>query len=315
MTNSSLPLALSSVSIAEIYQAATGRAAGRNRASGGLLVRCPSSAHEDAHPSCLIKPDDGVWTCFSCNRRGGKLDIVIASGHARDRSAAALWLAHNLGRRRELQEQPKAERWSGDRAEKILVATHSYVDADAVLTEQILRYRVAGGGRTKSFLTRRPNGAGEWIYHHAARCERGDCPCRGSGPLANTVPPVVPYNLPSVIAAGAAGRQCLLVEGESDADVLTRLGFVASTNQHGVDFQYPAAWHRYFDAVSRWVVLCDSDEPGRRAAAERAAFLGPLARVVDLFPGDIADKHGRDVSDWRESLLTIFRAALACATR
>jgi DNA primase len=136
----------------------------------------------------------------------------------------------------------------------------------------------------------------------------------------------LPYNLPAIVAAGKTGRTGILVEGEGDADALTAIGFTSCTNPYGVDFQYPMNWHRYFDAVPRWIVVCDSDAPGRKAAAERALFIGPSATIVDLFPDDTSEKHGRDVSDWRdmhhgtpeqqrESLLAIFRAALARATR
>jgi hypothetical protein len=289
---------LPSVSVIEIYEAVTGVSAGKNRVSGGLLVRCPSADHNDAHPSCLLKPGEGVWTCFSCRAKGGKLDLVVASGHARDRSMAAAWLVHNLRRPQDLQEQPRSEHWSGERAGKTLVATHSYFDADAVLAEQFLRYRVGGGGRSKQFEIRRPDGAGNWIYHHRSQCERPTCACHGTGTLARVVPPILPYYLPGMLSAGRDGRTGILVEGEGDADALIALDFAASTNPYGVDFQYPQNWHRFFDTVPRWIVICDSDTPGRKAAAERTLFLGPSATVVDLFPNDVATKHGRDVSDW-----------------
>jgi hypothetical protein len=325
MTHSFLPLPdLRSIGIDKIYQAAASNSAGTNRASNGLLVRCPASNHDDVHPSCLLNLSVGIWTCFGCSAHGDKLDLIIAAGRARTRSEAAAWLAENLSRRpRALQAQPRAQTRSlvaGVVASvRQLVATHAYQSASGDVVYEIRRFAVGASGGEKTFTTRRPDGLGNWIYHRSAACERAQCPCRGSGPLARRELTPVPYNAPALLAAGRDGRG-VLCEGESDADRLIALGFVASTNAFGTNFKYPETWRKYFDAVPRWIVICDADLPGRKAAAERAAWIGPTAIVVDLFPSDDATSHGRDVSDWlserpgtvdqqRAALIDLLRAA------
>jgi hypothetical protein len=290
------------ISIRDVYEYAMGLAATTHRYGGRLLVRCPDRNHEDVHPSCLLKPDLGVWRCQACGAKGGKLDLVVAAGHATSRAQAREWLARATGLPNVVRPQPalKDHRRQNEHSAREIRAVHSYCSEDGTVTEQCVRYRVdaVDGSREKTFDMRRPDGTGNWIYHHRARCDRPTCACAGTGRLATIVPPVLPYRLPGILAAGREGRTAILVEGEGDADRLTALNLTATTNSYGTDFQYPSSWKRFFDAVPRWVVLCDADDPGRKAAAARAAFIGPTAIVVDLFPRDVAKKGGRDVSDW-----------------
>lgn len=152
--------------------------------------------------------------------------------------------------------------------------------------------------RPKDFDMRRPDGAGKWIYHHRAACERATCPCHGDGPTARDVPAMVPYNLTGLLRAAREQRTAILVEGEGDADRLIELGFIATTNPYGTRFQYPQSWHHWFDTIPRWIVIPDADVPGRQAANERAAFIGVNAIVADLYPERTDRKNGPDISDW-----------------
>lgn len=294
---------LESLSILDIYQLVMGLSAKTHRYGPRYLVRCPSQEHEDVHPSCLLKPKGDVWGCRACDAGGGKLDMVVAAGKARTRMDAREWLSRMTGRALYLAPQPglkERERRDTPRGERRITEVYSYSDADGTVIEQCVRYVVTGDNlrRPKDFDMRRPDGAGSWIYHHRASCDRTTCPCHGNGPLARVVPPLVPYRLPELLAGGAQGRTGILVEGESDANRLAELGFIATTNPFGTEFEYPQAWKRWFAAVPRWVVIPDADLAGRKAAAERAAFIGPTAIVADLYPGRTDTKNGPDVSDW-----------------
>src|SRR5260221_7270086 len=63
------------------------RSAGRQltgpQPNGEYLVQCPfPEAHRngDAHPSCRLNPEKGVWRCDPCGRGGGMTDLAVALG-------------------------------------------------------------------------------------------------------------------------------------------------------------------------------------------------------------------------------------------
>jgi hypothetical protein len=109
--------------------------------------------------------------------------------------------------------------------------------------------------------------------------------------------PRVPYRLPGLLAADRAAV-VYVVEGEKDADALTALGLVATTNPGGA-----GKWMRLHPSTAdafagrRVAVLPDNDDPGRRHAREVAGSLaGTAARVAVLALPGLADKG--DASDW-----------------
>ena len=80
--------------IRSVYHEMTGLPVpGCSRASSGsVLVHCPCSDHNDAHPSCSLNFVKGVFYCHSCGRGGGVLDLPVAAGVAENRSGAAVVL-------------------------------------------------------------------------------------------------------------------------------------------------------------------------------------------------------------------------------
>jgi hypothetical protein len=76
----------------DIYSAVTGNQVNTVERGGQVRVICPSVEHRESRASCDVRPVDGVWRCRSCNAGGGKFDLVIAAGQARDRAGAARWL-------------------------------------------------------------------------------------------------------------------------------------------------------------------------------------------------------------------------------
>lgn len=45
-------------------------------------VRCPLDLHPDKHPSAGVNLDKGVWKCFTCDRGGDALTIIMEREHA-----------------------------------------------------------------------------------------------------------------------------------------------------------------------------------------------------------------------------------------
>jgi hypothetical protein len=125
--------------------------------------------------------------------------------------------------------------------------------------------------------------------------------------------PKLPYYLPELLAAAPA-TPVYVVEGEKDADALSRLGFVATCNSEGADTckggKWPPELNEYFR--DRHVcILPDNDHAGRVHAQHVARNLDLIAasvRVVEL-PGLLPKG---DVSDWLESDPTGARLVREC---
>ena len=120
------------------------------------------------------------------------------------------------------------------------------------------------------------------------------------------------YNLPKVVDAVNKGELVFVVEGEKDADNLTMLGFVATTNPFGA-----GKWH---DEYSNYlknadvVIIPDNDEVGRRHAEQVARSLVGKAKRIRLLELPNLPPKG-DVSDWlaaggtKEALLKLAEQA------
>ena len=150
-----------------------------------------------------------------------------------------------------------------------IVATYDYHAADGTLAYQVIRRD------PKGFSQRRPDGQGGWIYNLEG-VER------------------VLYGLPALLAADPA-TPVYVVEGEKDADALTRLGCLATTNPGGAK-----KWQPAYGEVLRGrsvVILPDNDEAGEEHAGMVArALLGVGASVRVVALPNLPEKG--DVSDW-----------------
>lgn len=211
------------------------------RNGSGWMAKC--AGHEDDHASLSVKEGDSGRTLFRCFAGCATEAIVAAMGL----SMADLF--------------PESE------PAKTIVSTYDYRDADRQLLYQVVRYS------NKTFLQRRPDGAGDWIWNR------------------NGTTPVL-YRLPEL--RQAPDRLVFITEGEKDADRLAVLGLIATTNVTGA-----GKWHDEYNAEfagRKVVILPDNDEPGRAHAAQVAAALLPVAaevRIVALpgLPpkGDVSD--------------------------
>ena len=134
-----------------------------------------------------------------------------------------------------------------------IVETYDYRDEGGALLFQVVRLD------PKDFRQRRPDGRGGWIWN-----------------LQDTRR--VPYRLPELIDAVAAGKTICIPEGEKDAENLHAVGFAATTNPGGCK-----KWRDEFSQHLRGadvVVLPDNHAEGREHADLVVASLRGVARSV-----------------------------------
>jgi len=160
-----------------------------------------------------------------------------------------------------------------------IVATYPFQDANGrVVFEKVRR-------EPKDFRIRhQPINGADWVW------KKPELP---SYPL---------YHLPDVQTAKADGCPIYFVEGEKDADRLTGLGLIATTNFEGASEKakkpkWRTEYSEQLSGTSRVVLIPDNDEPGqahmRNIARQLRGKVGDL-RWVEL-PG-LPTKG--DVSDW-----------------
>jgi hypothetical protein len=124
----------------------------------------------------------------------------------------------------------------------------------------------------KSFIQRRPNGNGGYIYN-----------------LKGTR--LVPYRLPEIIDA----QEIIIVEGEKDADNVKALGFTGTTSPMGAK-KWRAEFNDYFRNKDI-VLIPDNDNEGREHMAQVGASLNGIVKSVKWIDlPDLASKG--DISDW-----------------
>lgn len=105
------------------------------------------------------------------------------------------------------------------------------------------------------------------------------------------------YNLPALINA-PADETIFIAEGEKCADALKKLGLTATTNIYGA-----GKWRdEYAEALTgrQVVIFPDSDEPGRKHAAQVAQSLAGKAASVRVIELPNLPAKG-DVTDWIEA--------------
>jgi hypothetical protein len=160
------------------------------------------------------------------------------------------------------------------------VATYDYRDEAGELLFQVCRYELPGGKKT--FSQRRPDGRGGFINSLDL----------GAGRKVRQVL----YRMVDLKAFPDASP-VIVVEGEKDADAVTKLGMVATT------ISGAAKWSPELAEPLRGrdvVILPDCDDEGEKKAAAAMAALAGIAKTVKLvrLPGL---PHKGDVSDYLET--------------
>jgi len=207
----------------------------------------------------------------------GSLSIDLAKGHWFDHEANTGGGVFDLIKRQG-HEQPAVwllrEGLLATPRPQPRILSYDYRDERGTLLFQVVRHE------PKRFSQRRPDGRGGWIWN-----------------LQDTRR--VPYLLPDLVKAVAAGETIYVPEGEKDVDKLRAIGFAATTNPGGCK-----KWHSEYSEHLRGadvVVLPDNHLEGREHGDEIVASLRGIARrtrVLDIgkYWAECPDKG--DISAW-----------------
>jgi hypothetical protein len=233
---------------------------GRN---GSFDIQCP--AHNDHSPSGSLKEvtpgGDVLVHCYA----GCTFD-AIRNGLGLPASA---FFAHSDGSGGS-DRSDRRDNGSDSAGVREVAATYSYRNLLGVEVFQAVRTE------PKGFFQRSPDGRGGY---------------RNSVKNAE----MVLYRLPELRAGISAAKTVFVAEGEKDADAVSALGLVATTNPGGA-----GKWREQYSATlanADVVILPDNDEPGRRHAQAVARSLhGKAASVRVLSLSGLPEKG--DVSDW-----------------
>ena len=224
---------------------------------GQWTAKCP--AHDDRHNSLSISTGDDGRILLRCHAGCSAEKITDAMGL----SVKDLFLTDS-------KPQKSSE----------IIATYNYYDDSGKLLAQKQRRA------DKSFVWRRPDGKGGWIYKRQG----------------------VPHRL---YVAGELEKAVFLCEGEKDADNIRKLGYCAAS---GADGAGTGKWRKEYTEQLKGCTVCimqDNDTVGREYAQETAAALRKVCTSVQVF--DLATvwpdipEHG-DISD----LIARFGKEKAC---
>ncbi|WP_172123196.1 AAA family ATPase [Devosia sp. 919] len=305
-----------------------------NPGRGDMWACCPF--HAENSPSFHADAQKGTYHCFGCGKSGDHfafLSELIGMGFPEAVETVARMAGISLPdgpsgpHERQPPEQPRVTRTlpqpSAGEIKPEIVKTYDYTDRDGALLYQVCRLQRKlpdgtwaknkdGKGTWKTFLQRRPDGAGKWIWSLAAgefmRRTGGDWRIYDSKKFSegmetrffesggdHTI-----YRHPAVEIAIAAGEPVLIVEGEKDADTAVDLGFCGTTNSSGSKHWTDAHAACFRDAD---VVIClDNDEAGARAdtLAKSLKGIARRVRVLDFAQVIPGFTHKGDITDWVE---------------
>src|SRR5262245_2302869 len=211
--------------------------------------------------SLAIDIKKASWFDHEANVGGGVFDLVRRQGHEQP----AAWL-----RSEGLLGAPQAAR----RAAPRIVKTYDYHSESGDLLFQVVRFE------PKDFRQRRSDGHGGWVW------KMGDTRR-------------VPYRLPELVKAVAAGETIFIPEGEKDVDNLHAIGLAGTTNTGGIK-----KWRSEYSEHLRGadvVVLPDNHVEGREHSAQVVASLRGIAkrvRVLDIGKHWNGCPDKGDISDW-----------------
>ena len=213
---------------------------------------------------------DGSWAHCTREEHAGGLALNSGSNTYAHRLAGDC----DCGSRHD--PYPRSRKEEAKRS-KTFVAAYDYRDEVGVLSYQVLRYRYDDNGE-KSFLQRRPDGNGGWVYNLDGVTR-------------------FPYRLPELLVA-PLDTPIYVPEGEDDVDRLVSLGLVATCNSGGAG-KFPPEFAPWFEG-RRVVLIQDNDKDGERHMAKTAPILLPLAEAVKVIDFPELDEHS-DVSDWLDA--------------
>jgi len=219
---------------------------------------------------CPAHPD--VKESLSVRQAGDRAKVKCFAGCDDRDVLAALGLAVA-----DLFDEPRQQRDGGDwtpwrdKCDCRPVARYPYVDEHGELLYEVVR------GEHKEFAQRRPDPSSRSGWRWSLGGVRQ-----------------VPYRLPQVIEAVAAGRTVWICEGEKDVAALERAGEAATTNSGGAD-----AWR---DELDQWlrgadvVIVVDRDDAGYKRGADLRRRLAAVAKSVKVVEPAV-DREKADAHD------------------
>lgn len=307
----------------------------KGRDSGDVRWAC-CPLHGESTPSFKADDRDGFWKCHGCGEGGDQFKFLMLlngvdfpAAVAEVAAIAGIALPDGTGggkparppeQPRQTKERPQPS--AGDIRPEI-VKTYDYTSRDGDLLYQVVRMQRKmpdgswartkdGKGTWKTFLQRRPDGGGKWIWSLSPG-EFMRRPGRDwrvfdrekfadgmetrffAAGAEHTI-----YRHPAVEEAIADGKVTLVVEGEKDADTAVGLGFCGTTNSSGSKHWTDVHSACFRDAD---VVIClDNDAAGDRADKLAKSMKGIARRIrvlnfADHVPGF---DHKGDITDWVE---------------
>ncbi len=287
------------------------------------MSRPPDDVRFGNRGSVSINYTTGQWYDFENKRGGGIKELIRVHKEIDDRDAAIAY-AEECRQNLENDEKPRSNGIviTGQRHQREVEATYSYCDASGQVAFEVVRSVLkqgenyvldACGKRIKTFSQRRPSGlpdrdwlwgldAGEymrpgpgkdWISFNATKFNQ--YPATRQRKVFNTAAPVLPYQLPDLLKAVAAGQTICIVEGEKKVDLIRGFGFPATCCAGGAKKWRPE--HSVYLKGADVVLLPDNDLVGREhvtAIAESLSSSARRIRVLEL--PDLPEKG--DVVDW-----------------
>jgi hypothetical protein len=227
------------------------------------LACCP--AHDDTNPSLSV----GV--------KGGKILLHCHAGCDNQSIVDALGLKMSDlmpddGKREERFERG-AKKQAAKAEKKSPVKTYEcsyyYHDDKGQAIYKVDRFRLSSGGKTFVQMRRDDDVVDGWSYG-----------------LSGGNVKRVPYHLPHILAAGKAGKQVVIFEGEKDVDnYRVAIGGVATCNAAGAG-KWERGWGDYFKGVTAILIVADND-PETIEKTKRGK------KVVESFAA--GQKHACDV--------------------
>jgi CHC2 zinc finger/D5 N terminal like len=244
---------------------------------------CPRCGGDDRF---AINVKKQVFNCRGCGIKGDVIAFVQCLDGCDFNSACAT-----------LAGEPPPKKASGkgdgkdaDTSEKVVVDTFEYTDENGsvLFAKDRIEFQkpdgnfvLKDGKHDKVFRQRRPDPEhpGKWIHNV-------------------TGVRVVPYRLPELLEAVAAGHPILVVEGEAKANLLWSWGVAATRCAGGAEKWKPE--HSEFLRDADVVLLPDNDVPGFKHAAKVGAMLSGIAKRVRLLVLPDLPPKG-DIKDWADA--------------
>jgi hypothetical protein len=300
-----------------------------------MWANCPF--HGESTPSFHAQDEEGVYHCFGCGRSGDHFRFLMElQGLEFPDAVRAVAEMGGMampdgpqGERKppRAPEQPRQDQGrpqpSAGEIRPEIVKIYDYTDRDGALLYQVVRMQRKlpdgtwaknkdGKGTWKTFLQRRPDGAGKWIWSLSLgefmRRPGGDWRVFDRDKFVegmetrffdagaeHTI-----YRHPAVEIAIAEGQRVILTEGEKDAETAVALGFCGTTNSSGS--KHWTAVHASCFQGADVIISLDNDAAGDRAdkLAKSLKGIARRIRVLDFAQHVEGFDHKGDLTDWVE---------------